>query len=488
MDPRLKVISKIDGFTIYEVDGNAIRSEEKGKNFTNFAHHYLFDFIPIDELWIDREASSDEKAFYITHMLIEYRLMAKGMPYEKALEIADRSERAERAKALGRVEGKNAPIERIKPKQCGTIRGKKVCLVSGKAVRDILYVEFSEGGHSLVYGFVPENTIWIDNDVLPEERPLILLHELYEMIQMEKGLSYNEAHEKALDIEWRARCIKKELKASEEIDLSKYAKDKDHDYVSKKKEESGNITYLYDEKHIAARNRKKEKRLQKLNKSLKNMRSEVKKDLTSDDDKTRLVALAIALIDETYERIGNEESASELKHYGVTGWLLKHVSFGKGKATIKYVGKAGVKQQKEIKDKAILTALKRACEDKSKGDRILDGISAKAVNAYLHQFGITAKDIRGFHANKEMLRSLKENGKGKLPKDGKEREKVLKERFKDALEDAAKKVGHEPSTLKRQYLLPRIEQNFLEGKGIRNILASQQIPLSKRAIWQRVLS
>jgi DNA topoisomerase IB len=251
---------------------------------------------------------------------------------------------------------------------------------------------------------------------------------------------------------------------------------KDHNYVSKKEEESGNVTYLYDKKHIAARNRGKEKRLKKLSGSLTKMRAKVKKDLSSDDDKTRLAALAVALIDETYERVGNEESASEMKHYGVTSWLLKHVTFGKGKATLRYVGKSGIKQVKEVKIKPVLTALKRACKDKKKGDRILDGISAKDVNAYLASFHITAKDIRGYHANKEMLRALK--AEGKPPKGD---EKALKEHFKKALEDAAKKVGHEPSTLKRQYLIPRIEQYYMEGKSVRGILASQTIPFSKLA-------
>ncbi len=251
---------------------------------------------------------------------------------------------------------------------------------------------------------------------------------------------------------------------------------KDHSYVAKRKEESGNFTYVYDEKHVAARNRKKEKRLKKLSKSLKEMRAKVRGDLSSDDETRRLAALAVALIDETYERVGNEESASELKHYGVTGWLVRHVTLGKGKATIKYVGKAGVKQTKEVKNKAVLKALRRACEGKKKGDRVLEGISAKDVNAYLAPFRITAKDIRGYHANKEMLRALKTNGKP--PKgDG----KAAKERFKKALEDAAKKVGHEPGTLKRQYLIPRIEQYYMEGKSVGNILASARIPLSKRA-------
>ena len=84
---------------------------------------------------------------------------------------------------------------------------------------------------------------------------------------------------------------------------------KDHRYVEKKKEDSGNYTYIYSEKHVAERNRKKAKVLKKLSKSLDKVRAKAKGDLLSDDEKTRLSALVVALIDETYERVGNEESA-----------------------------------------------------------------------------------------------------------------------------------------------------------------------------------
>jgi len=57
------------------------------------------------------------------------------------------------------------------------------------------------------------------------------------------------------------------------------------------------------------------------------------------------------------------------------------------------------------------------------------------VNAYLKPFDVTAKDIRGLHANREMqdrLRAVRKKG-GKLPTDKKEKEKVLKAEFKTAL-------------------------------------------------------
>ena len=50
--------------------------------------HYHYSYIPQNELWIDRGAKSDERRFFIDYLLAEHRLMAQGIPYEKALEVS----------------------------------------------------------------------------------------------------------------------------------------------------------------------------------------------------------------------------------------------------------------------------------------------------------------------------------------------------------------------------------------------------------------
>jgi hypothetical protein len=244
-------------------------------------------------------------------------------------------------------------------------------------------------------------------------------------------------------------------------------------YRSKKELESGNTLYLYSERQVADRNRKKAERVEKLRKSVEKLRKKVKKDLSSDDLMTKYTALAVALIDHTYERVGNDDSAGE-GHFGVTGWQKQHVKFSGGTATIKYVGKSGVKQEKKVTDKDLLKALKDA-HGAAKGKEscifeLEDGscVKAKEVNAYLKDFDVTAKDLRGFHANREMqecLRAIRGKGK-KLPEDKKEREKLLKAEFKEALEQVAAAVGHEASTLKSQYLVPGLESHYLADGSV----------------------
>jgi GNAT superfamily N-acetyltransferase len=226
--------------------------------------------------------------------------------------------------------------------------------------------------------------------------------------------------------------------------------------------------YEYSDRQIANRNKKKAERIEKLRKGIEKLRSKVKKDLHSQDPEKTLTALAVALMDCTYERVGNDESAKD-GHFGVTGWRRKHVSFGKGGVTIKYVGKSNVKHEKKVSDPAIKAALKEAYDAvEDDNDEILswDGgrITADKVNKYLAQFDITAKDLRGFHANREMQERLKDVRKssGKLPEDKKKREKQLKDEFKEALEGAADAVGHEASTLRSQYLVPGLEETYLK--------------------------
>jgi DNA topoisomerase-1 len=240
-------------------------------------------------------------------------------------------------------------------------------------------------------------------------------------------------------------------------------------YKSKKKLESGNVLYQYSERQVSRRNNEKASRLEKLRKNVHKLRARVKKDLASGDPDKVLTALVVGLMDHTAERVGNEESADE-GHVGVTGWQKNHVSFSKGKATVKYVGKSGVKQKKTVTEKALVSALRDAAEACEDGDLFChDGgkITAAKVNAYLKKFDITAKDLRGLHANSRMQDNLKAARKagGELSSDPKKRKTQLTKEFKKALAETAEDVGHEPSTLKSQYLVPGLEEEFMkDGK------------------------
>ena len=233
---------------------------------------------------------------------------------------------------------------------------------------------------------------------------------------------------------------------------------------------SGNTTvYQYGPRQVANRHKEKAKRVEALRGRIGDLRRRVKADLKSDDPETRLTALGVALIDATYERVGNDDSAGN-GHYGVTGWTMGHVTFSKDgkRATFRYVGKSGVEHEKTVDDPNLVGALKACCGDKADDDPVLsDGdvrVTSQMVNDYLRGFGVTAKDLRGYHANREMqerLRAIRRDGP-ELPRPRKERDAILKAEFEEALEGAAEAVGHEPATLRRQYLVPWLEDAFMK--------------------------
>jgi hypothetical protein len=203
-------------FDVWIVDGSYIRGHID-EEFTNFGQHYRYPYIPLKEFWIDQEARHDEHEFFIQHLLKEFELMDKGVPYENALPEADRSERKERRRAgdVGKLtrHGKKLPDgHEVHDRLWKRLEsGLTVWIVNGRLVRSVFDIDFTAGGHDFVYEFVPESEVWIDDAIVEPERPYILLHELHERNRMSAGWPYSKAHAESSRIEFRCRHHPDEL-------------------------------------------------------------------------------------------------------------------------------------------------------------------------------------------------------------------------------------------------------------------------------------
>lgn len=217
--PYIKKADRRGDLQIWIVDGKYIRGH-LDEEFGNFGQHYRFKFIPKDELWIDREADQNERAFFIDHLLAEQRLMEKGLPYARALEKADRIERAERRRAGDarkiRSKGrKTANPQAVHKHLWRKIKdGLDVWIVKGRLVRSDFFTDFTAGGHEYVYKFIPAGEVWIDDDIEESERRFVLLHELHERKLMAGGLSYDRAHARSSRLELRCRHHPEKLQAA----------------------------------------------------------------------------------------------------------------------------------------------------------------------------------------------------------------------------------------------------------------------------------
>jgi hypothetical protein len=143
--------------------------------------------------------------------------MAEGMPYDKALARADQQERKERHRARDvrslRRHGQTLPDENDVHERLWRKleNGVSVWIVNGRLVRSVFDIDFTQGGHDHVYEFIPENEVWIDDDVVEVERGYVLLHELHERNLMAKGWPYSEAHSQSSRLEYHFRHHPDEL-------------------------------------------------------------------------------------------------------------------------------------------------------------------------------------------------------------------------------------------------------------------------------------
>ena len=231
-------------------------------------------------------------------------------------------------------------------------------------------------------------------------------------------------------------------------------------------------------KEEISRRQKKTVSVKKLAEQISGLRQKVTKDMKSDDEKVKLTATAVALMDCTAERVGNDASAGD-GHVGVTGFQKKHVAVSGNKVTLKYVGKSGVDHDREFTDERIAKVLKECLKRcKSPTDFVLttpDGYHVKAdrINRYLKEYGVTAKDIRGYSANHMVIQSLKNRAKSP---DEAERKKVMSE----VLQKVADRVGHGKATLRKHYLLPNLEDDYVKKGKMPSIKAASMRLASER--------
>jgi len=74
-----------------------------------------------------------------------------------------------------------------------------IYLIDGQYVRDNIWIDYTEGGHDLVYDWIPANEVWIDFDINSGEVLFVMCHELSERIAMSGGMTYDDAHTNVAD-------------------------------------------------------------------------------------------------------------------------------------------------------------------------------------------------------------------------------------------------------------------------------------------------
>lgn len=108
-------------------------------------------------------------------------------------------------------------------KKLSKISNFTVWIVDGKYIRGNIDEEFTNAGQHYKYKFIPENELWIDEEGAPGEEKYYIDYLLAENRFMAKGMSYDEAVDKANIIERKER--KKDYFIKKGIAIKKRRKD-----------------------------------------------------------------------------------------------------------------------------------------------------------------------------------------------------------------------------------------------------------------------
>jgi len=94
---RTKLIfaDKATGLNVWLVDGKKVR-EQFNEDFIGGGHHYVYDFIPENDIWLENTLVKAEVPFFLLHELHEANEMRSGVEYEKAHNEASAVEQSAR--------------------------------------------------------------------------------------------------------------------------------------------------------------------------------------------------------------------------------------------------------------------------------------------------------------------------------------------------------------------------------------------------------
>lgn len=207
----------VDGFRIrnsFDIGFNDL-DLNRGK-FSRYSNKH---YIPRGEIWIDHvyKKSGEIEFLLKTEKISEaYFRDPKHTIIEKMQQLWQRSSKDISQRRMYKVLDLRkklieelcipGPIPPFVEKEA-RVNNIKVVYVNGKIIRQHFDPQFIQGGHDLVYSYIPKDEIWVDVVNDSKELRYIMIHEKIEQNLMRQGKNYDIAHEYALVAEKEARRL-----------------------------------------------------------------------------------------------------------------------------------------------------------------------------------------------------------------------------------------------------------------------------------------
>lgn len=235
----------------------------------------------------------------------------------------------------------------------------------------------------------------------------------------------------------------------------------------------GRKQYVYHAKWRQVRDANKYDKMVDFGQALPLIRQQTSIDLRLPGlSKQKVLAAVVQLLEKTLIRVGNEEYATDNKHYGLTTMRDRHVEINGSTLHFDFTGKSGVEHEVLLKDTRLASIVKQ-CQElpgqelfqylDNEGRR--QSITSQDVNEYLHRIAgneFTAKDFRTWAGTVLAAKALQEFAKF-------DSEAQAKKNVVAAIEKVAKELGNTRAICRKSYVHPSILQAYMDGSLIEQL-------------------
>lgn len=230
-------------------------------------------------------------------------------------------------------------------------------------------------------------------------------------------------------------------------------------------DDAGRRQYVYHPDFRRIADEHKFRRVRELGAQLPAVRRYVEGAIKSDDERRRLTAAVVRVIDRLLLRVGTERYAEEHDTFGACTLRWEHIQLRRDRALLSFHTKGGAERRDELQDRDLLEVLRRlkgragsgsspvfAATDgwQPDGDVVASALSAAVGRA------VTAKDLRTWGATATMVDQLMRPDHAS----GSESDDVVIAAF-DAV---AQRLGNSRAVARESYVAPRVVQAHVDGE------------------------
>lgn len=218
-------------------------------------------------------------------------------------------------------------------------------------------------------------------------------------------------------------------------------------------DDAGRRQYLYHPRFREVADEVKFARVGLLGERIIDVRRAVRDAIDTGDERQRLIAVVVRLIDLTLMRVGTERYADENQSFGATTLRCEHVTVAGDSLSLCFVGKGGQEHFVDVDDPDLISYVAGHRED-GESDLLFatsDGatVDGTAVGNWLSEaarLDVTAKDLRTLGASATMIRALIE------PR----REDRDRDRVVAAFDVVADRLGDTRTVARTSYVAPQV--------------------------------